>query len=386
LSAVRRAVGLLALVVALVAPAAANAASLPPPVAARAVLIANGDTNEILYERDADRRVPMASITKLMTALVTLESARPSEMATVLPSTAGIGGSTAGLFPGEELTVRDLLAAALVQSANDAAWALAAHVGDGKVRRFVRRMNERAAALGLDDTHFVRPDGLDARGHYSSARDAFELARAAMEQPLIRRLVRMRNVEIAGGRTLHTWNDLLGRVRGIIGVKTGHTDGAGWSQVAAARRDGVTIYAVVLGGPTRARRNADLTRLLEWGFDQFARVRLVTKARAYATAAAPFADERVPLVAREGATAVVRLGRPLVQRIVVPAVLDPPLAVGDPVGEIRVFAGDELVVRRMLVAGEDVPEAGLVRQLGWYAGRTLDELGGILGSVTAAAG
>ena len=382
----RRALLLLAAFVALLEAAPANAASAPPPVAARAVLVANGDTNEILYERDADRRLPMASITKLMTALVTLESARPSETTTVRSSTVGIGGSTAGLVPGEELSVRDLLAAALVQSANDAAWTLAAHVADGKIGRFVRRMNQRARELGLENTHFVRPDGLDARGHYSSARDAYELARVAMERPLIRRLVRMRNVEIAGGRTLHTWNDLLTRVPGMIGVKTGHTDGAGWSQVAAARREGVTLYAVILGGPTRARRNADLTGLLEWSFDQYARVRLVTKARAYASAEVPFADERVPLVAPEGATAVVRLGRPLVQRIVVPAVLDPPLAIGDPIGEISVYSGNELVVRRALVAGADVPEPGLVRRLGWYAGQTLDELGGILGFVPAAAG
>lgn len=379
----RRLALLAALLAALLTPAAAAAAS-PPPVVARAVLVANGDTGEILFARNADRRLPMASITKLMTALVTLERARPAQLATVIGPAPGIGGSTVGLVPGERLPIRDLLAAALIESANDAAYALAAHVGRGSVGRFVGYMNKRAKTLGLDNTHYTRPDGLDAPGHYSSARDIYVLAREAMERPLVRRLVRRRTAEIAGGRVVDTWNDLLGRFRGVFGVKTGHTGRAGWSQVAAARRAGVTIYAVLLGSPSRAQRNADLIELLQWGFDQYARVLVVTAARRYATAGVPFGDELVPLVARTGATVVVRLGRPLVQRIVVPAVLDPPLTVGEPVGEIRVFAGGRLLVRRPLVAGADVPEPSLGRRLRWYAERALDELGGMLGTAFAA--
>lgn len=381
----RRLALLVALLAALLAPAAA-AASAAPPFLARAALVANGDTGEILFTRDADRRLPVASITKLMTALVTLERARPSALATVRGPAPGIGGSTVGLVPGERLSIRDLLAAALIESANDAAYALAAHVGRGQVGRFVGYMNARAQALGLENTHFVRPDGLDVRGHYSSARDVFVLARAAMERPLVRRLVRQRELEIAGGRVVDTWNDLLGRFRGTFGVKTGHTDRAGWSQVAAARRNGVTIYAVLLGSPKRAQRNADLEELLLWGFDQFAPVRVITAARAYATAGVPFGDERVPLVASADARAVVQLGRPLVERVIVPAVLDPPLTVGDPVGEIRVYAGKRLVVRRPLVAGQDVPEPNFPRRVGWYAGQALDELGGMLETAFAAIG
>jgi D-alanyl-D-alanine carboxypeptidase (penicillin-binding protein 5/6) len=207
-----------------------------------------------------------------------------------------------------------------------------------------------------------------------------------MERPLVRRLVRQRELEIAGGRVVDTWNDLLGRFRGTFGVKTGHTDRAGWSQVAAARRNGVTIYAVLLGSPERGQRNADLEELLLWGFDQFAPVRVITAARAYATAGVPFGDERVPLVASADARAVVQLGRPLVERVIVPAVLDPPLTVGDPVGEIRVYAGKRLVVRRPLVAGQDVPEPNFPRRVGWYAGQALDELGGMLETAFAAIG
>ena len=128
----------------------------------------------------------MASITKLMTALVTLENARPMDMVTVSPQAVAPGGSSIFLTAGERLRVRDLLAAALIQSANDSAFALAAEVGDGSIKRFVGMMNAKAEELGLDGTHYVRPDGLDVAGHVSTARDTLRLARVAMRQPLVR--------------------------------------------------------------------------------------------------------------------------------------------------------------------------------------------------------
>src|ERR1044072_8354672 len=123
--------------------------------------------------------------------------------------------------------------------------------------------NARARQLGLDDTHFANPDGLDAAGHHSSAADVTKLARGAMNKPLIRETLRKGDAE-APGRRLHTGNDLLPSFPRTIGVKTGHTDGAGWSQVAAARGGGVTIYATILGAQTREGRNGDLAALLAW--------------------------------------------------------------------------------------------------------------------------
>jgi serine-type D-Ala-D-Ala carboxypeptidase (penicillin-binding protein 5/6) len=385
---VRRLAAALLLLVACLATPAGAVAQEPPSFRGRAAIVADGSTGEILFEENADRRVAIASITKLMTALVTLEEARPKERVTVQGRAPSIGESTIHLRVGERISVRDLLAAALVQSANDAAFALAAHVGDGKVRTFVRLMNERAAELGLDDTHFVRPDGLDAPGHYSTARDVLDLAREAMEQPIIRRLVRMRGGRIAGNRSLYAWNDLLrtGSFPGIVGVKTGHTDAAGWSQVAAAERDGVTIYAVLLGSPTRARRNRDLAELLDWGFGHYARVPLVRGGRVYATAAMPFSDERLPLVAESPAGAVVRLGRPLVERVVAPAVVDLPVEEGEKVGEIVILEGPRVVSRRALVAAHAADDASVGDQAGWYAGRALDEAGEMLDSVFEALG
>ena len=140
-------------------------------------------------------------------------------------------------------------------------------------------MNAEARKLGLRDTHFANPDGLDAPGHYSSARDVTRLARIAMRNKVIRSVVGHTTATIAGGRTLTTWNDLLSRFPGLFGVKTGHTGAAGWSEVAAARANGVTIYATLLGGATREGRNGDLAALLAWGLARYRTVDLVKRQR-----------------------------------------------------------------------------------------------------------
>jgi D-alanyl-D-alanine carboxypeptidase (penicillin-binding protein 5/6) len=384
LRAVFRRLGPLVVLAAFVLAWAGSAVAAPPPrVAAEAVLVANGRTGEVLHARNADRRLAMASITKLMTAVVTLEHRRLRDTVTVAGPAPVIGGATIALSPGERLSVRDLLAAALIQSANDAAFALAADVGGGNVGRFVDLMNAEARERGLDDTHYARPDGLDAPGHYSSAEDSFQLARAAMTEPAVRRLVRKRTAKISGGRTLHTWNDLLYTFSGLVGVKTGHTNDAGWSEVAAARRHGTNIYAVILGSPSRARRNRDLAALLEWGFDQYGRVTLVRKGERYASAAIPFSDERVDLVAARGAGTIARLdeGTRFVERVVAPAMVDLPVERGEALGEVVVTLGDRIVARRPLVAARSVPEPTFREQVGWFADRALDEAESMLGSI-----
>ena len=375
---------LLVLCAALSAAAAPAYAQEPPDVAARAYLVADARTGEILAEENADARRQIASITKLMTALVVLDHARPREMVTVVARASSIGESTINLVPGERLSVRDLLAAALIQSANDAAFALAAHVGDGDIRAFVRLMNEKAEELGLAGTTFVRPDGLDVPGHRSTARDVLVLAQEAMEQPLIRRLVRLDSAPISGGRKLFGWNDLLGVYRGLFGVKTGHTDLAGWCQVGVARRDGATVYAVVLGSPTRERRNEALAELLDWGFDRFARAEVVTAGRAYAHADIPYSEERLELVAAEAAAPVLRLGRPLVETVVAASAVELPVRRGDVLGEVIVRDGERIVARRPLVAAGDLEEPGLGERAGWYAGRALDEAGDMLDAALGA--
>jgi serine-type D-Ala-D-Ala carboxypeptidase (penicillin-binding protein 5/6) len=355
---------------------AAHAA--PPRLAdARAWYVVNASNGDVVAAHDARRSMPIASITKLMTVIVALQHLRPDDVVTVTSGAAEVGESRIPLEPGQRITVHDLLEGALIQSANNAADALAAAAAGGDVARFVAWMNARARALGLRDTHFVRPDGLDAPGHVSSARDVATLARVAMHLAIVREIVAKRSDTIEGGAvTVHTWNDLLGVFPGLIGVKTGHTDDAGWCQVAAARRAGYTIYAVVLGSPTRSQRNADLARLLSYGVAAYRTVQLV-RARTYAWAAAPYGKQPLSLVATKPLVRVVRRGRPLVERIVAPAAVRLPVRRGEALGRVEIWQGRDLVGSRPLRAARTVPKPGAVGRLRWYAGRTMHHLAGL---------
>lgn len=367
---------LVCLALALVCSASALAAGAPP-VAGRAYLVENASTGEVLAGSAAHRALPIASITKLMTVLVTLEHARPDEIVTVDAAAARIGESTIGLRAGERLSVGDLIRAALIQSANDAADALAEYVGRGSTPAFVALMNAKARALGLHDTHFVRPDGLDAPGHLSSAADVVHLAEVAMHQPLIRNTVRLQSASIAGGRTLHTWDDLLATFPGLLGVKTGHTGDAGWCQVAAARGHGLTVYAVLLGSPTRSQRNADLSALLAWGLARYRVVPVIDANRTYATAGAGWGKHPVRLVAEGSAVRSVRVDRRLVERVVAPAVVSLPVRRGEQLGEVRVYDGKgTMIASRPLVAAESRSRPGVGGRVGWYAGRTAHHVWG----------
>lgn len=365
----RRILALCALALVAAGPARAGA----PPVSASAYLVVDARTGEVLAESHAHDRLPIASITKLMTVLVALEHHRLTDVVRVDPRAAAVGESTIDLRPGERLTVRDLVKGALIQSANDAADALALSVSPDYAS-FARLMNAKAAALGLGDTHFVRPDGLDAPGEYSSAADVTTLARIAMRTRFIRGTVAEETETIAGGRTLHTWDDLLSEFPQTIGVKTGHTTAAGWCQVAAARGRGVTVYATLLGSPTRARRNGDLESLLIWGLAQFRVVPAVRAGRTYAEVQLPYGKKPLALVASSPLLTVARLGRPLTETVTAPAAVSLPVKAGTVLGRVEIRRGGTLVGTRDLVAARTIRKPHLLRRLTWYAGRTLHHL------------
>jgi D-alanyl-D-alanine carboxypeptidase (penicillin-binding protein 5/6) len=350
--------------------AAHAAPTPPPPVLARAYIVENPATGEVLAQHGAWARVPIASITKLMTVLVTLDHARWRDVVRVRADAAAVGESTVHLRAGERIRVGDLVKAALIQSANDAAVALADYVGHGDRKVFVSMMNTKAQELGLERTHFVRPDGLDVAGHYSTARDVTTLAQVAMRNPRIRAVVRLRNDTIAGGRRLHTWNDLLGVFRGLYGVKTGHTGTAGWCEVAAVRQNGVTLYTTVLGSPTRSQRNTDLASLLRWGISRYRAVWLVPRGHVYLRASVGYGKDSVPIVAARQVARAVRVDKPLVERIVAPAALELPVERGQRVGEVRIYSGRRLVARQPLIAERSVSRPGFAGRAGFFAGRT----------------
>jgi D-alanyl-D-alanine carboxypeptidase (penicillin-binding protein 5/6) len=347
---------------------AAPAQAAVPTVHASAYVVEDARTGEVLATHNEHVHLPIASITKLMTVLVALEHHKLSDTVAVDPRAALVGESTVHLRAGERITVGDLLKAALIQSANDAADALALSVSSG-FGTFAGLMNAKAAELGLHDSHFVRPDGLDAPGQYSSAADVTRLARIVMRTRYIRETVREETESIAGGRVLHTWDDLLARFPRTIGVKTGHTRAAGWCQVAAARARGITIYATLLGGPTRAARNADLESLLSWGISEFSVVPVVQQDRAYATVELPYGKAPLVLVAAKQLLAVVRVRRPLMERVVAARGVSLPVREGDVLGHVEVSSGRRLLGRRDLVASRTINKPDLAGRLGWYAGR-----------------
>lgn len=354
-----------------------QAASAEPRIAAAAWYLV-GEDGSVLARENAARPRAVASITKLMTALVALERAQLDDVVRVSPDAASLGESTVYLRAGEELTVADLIRATLVPSANDAAQALALHVGGGSVDRFVDLMNAKADELGLSDTNFENPHGLDQSGHVSSARDATALVRYALGIPFLRDALSRSSISLAGGRTFPTTDDLLVGWAPLVGGKTGHTRGAGWSQAAAAERAGVTVYGAVLGSATRRARNDALRELLSYGLAQYRRVQVIDARRVYATAETGYGQPDVDLVVHRSIVSTLRAGKPLVERVVAPTALALPVAKGQRVGRVEVFDGDRLVASSNLVAAEAVPGAGFFAKARWYASETVSNLWGIV--------
>jgi D-alanyl-D-alanine carboxypeptidase (penicillin-binding protein 5/6) len=234
-------------------------ANHPPDVTATAASVVDLSSGQTLYSLRSDDRLPPASTVKIMTALVTLQRAKLDAVVEVSPGAASMPGSRMGLTAGDKLTVRDLLYGLLLPSGNDAAAALAEHVS-GSEQDFVELMNETAASLGMRDSHFTSPHGLDDDGEVVSASDLVTLTVAALSFPVFSGIVATASVDVAGHRLAST-NQLLGAYAGADGVKTGTTDAAGECLVASTTRGGHRLLLVLLGSRDRY---GDATRLLDW--------------------------------------------------------------------------------------------------------------------------
>ena len=367
---------------ALAAPVQASSGELTrsatePRVAAAAWYLV-GDDGALLSAHRARQRRAMASITKLMTAVVTLERSSPSDVVTVRERAPVAGESTVYLRTGETLTVAELVRATLVPSANDAAHALATHVGGGSVARFVALMNSKARELGLTDTTFRNPHGLDAAGHVSSARDATLLLRYALGIPFLRDSLGRTSVSLPGGREFPTTDDLLGAWPRLVGGKTGHTRDAGWSQAGAATAKGVTVYGTVLGSETRGERNEALRALLQHGLDRYRRVTAVDAGRVYAEATTGYGRPAVELVARRSLVRTVRDDLPLVERVVAPTAVGLPVLEGQPLGRVEIWYQNRLLASSDLVAASAISEPGLLGKAWWYVRSTAGNLWGFV--------
>jgi serine-type D-Ala-D-Ala carboxypeptidase (penicillin-binding protein 5/6) len=355
---------------------AATAAASAPPIQAQAFIVQSSLDGSTLAARAADDPRAMASITKLMTALVALDHVSLDDTVIVPAAAASVGESTIFLRPGQRVTVRDLLIGTLVPSANDAATALALHAANGSLPRFVGWMNERARALGLHETAFANPHGLDQAGHHSSARDLAKLLRIALENPEIREYATTTKATLSFGLDVESTDNLIDRFPGFIGGKTGHTFAAGWSQVAAVRRNGVTITAAVLGDPSETQRDADLAALLRFGLASYRPSVVVQAGRSYARVQVGWGRAPVAAIARDRVVRPASISRPLVERVVVPEVISLPIHAGQKLGSVVVLDGQRVVARVPLVAARSVVAPTRWQQGRYLAGRTVHHLFG----------
>jgi D-alanyl-D-alanine carboxypeptidase len=333
-----------------------------PPLSAKSAVLIDASSKSVLCEKNARERMGMASTTKIMTALVAAERAELDKTVSVSPSAVGVEGSSIYLYAGEKLTLRDLLCAMLLESANDAAAAIAIEIA-GSVEGFCNMMNEKAAELGLCDTHFTNPHGLYDDAHYTTAYDLAMIAAAALENGTVREIVatkKMTLTPIEGNtRVLYNHNKMLSRYEGAIGVKTGFTKKTGRCLVSAAERDGLRLVSVTLNASDDWN---DHTRLLDIGFENFCRVQIVKKGDAcYMQPLIGGVDEQLPLLACE--TLYATLPKSIDIKKLTPIVETynryafAPISEGSVAGKMLYYLDGQLVASVPIAAAHEVEKA-----------------------------
>lgn len=336
-----------------------------PEVNARAALLMEKSTGQVLYEANAHAPLELASVTKVMTMLLIMEALdagtiTKETMVPVSATAAGMGGSQVYMEEGEEFSVHDMLKAIAVASGNDACVAMAEYLA-GSESAFVEKMNARAAELGMTNTTFRNACGLDTEGHLSTARDVAVLSRYLLNTcPELLHYTGIWTDSLRNGQTqLVNTNKLLRRYSGITGLKTGTTSGAGVCISASATRDGLTLIAVVLGSPSSADRFHSATTLLDYGFANYAAAPLPTlPERPLALAVKGSAEDSVPLdYAALPETILIEKGTASVLRaeLTLPEELEAPVEKGRTVGKVSIFQDDTLLNEYEVKAAADAP-------------------------------
>ena len=363
---------LAALLAALVAASpTARAAEGPPPLSAPSAILIEASTAEVVYQRAADKRRPIASTTKLMTALLTMERAKLSDKVTASDYVAAPIESKLSLRPGERLSVADLVRGLMLESANDAAVTLAEHVG-GSRAGFVRMMNKRARELKLADTHFANPIGLDAPDNYSSAHDLARLAVTLRRHSFIRKVANRTSATLTTGyrvRTIRNRNTLLSKDRAVNGLKTGHTATAGYVLVGTRTRHRVTLVSVVLGTPSLAARDHDALALLQWGAGRYESIRPVMQGTVVGTPEIRYRrGATLTLVTAGRVRRTVRTGAKItINDVGVPDTVSGPIRRGQQFGYREVLADGKRIAAVPIVSSASVPGANLPqRTKSWF--------------------
>lgn len=336
-----------------------------PEVSAQSAVVLTADTGTVLFEKDGHTPRPVASTTKIMTALLALEAAQEQgdPLVDITQEMVAVEGSSMGLQAGDSISLTGLAAGMLLASGNDAANAAALYL-DGSLESFAARMNQRAAALGMEDTHFVTPSGLDGEdaqglGHLSTAYDMALLARAALEDQAFRQLCSSPSLAVEFAEpvkrvTYTNHNKLLAQYQGCVGVKTGFTKEAGRCLVSAAERDGALLIAVTLNAPNDWQ---DHTALLDYGFSQVEPYQLAGGDVRLTVPVVGSPVEAVSLRGSNGGEVTLPLGQGAqVERVVrVPKFLYAPVEAGEQMGEICWYLEGQLLGSAPLTAAGAAP-------------------------------
>ena len=339
-----------------------------PAVEARSWALIDARDGEMLTSHAATRRLPIASTTKLMTAYVVFHELPLERTVRAAPYEAEYGESLLGLRPGQRISVRDLLCGLILRSGNDAAYDLA-RAAAGSERRFVAEMNRYAAAIGLTDTHYANPIGLDQRGNYSSAADLATLTRRLLAIPAFARIAAARSAvlrSVRPRRRIETINELLEMAPWVTGVKTGHTFGALYVLVGSGHRDGTELISVAVGAPTDEDRFRDNLDLLEYGFSLYRRRMPVRAGAALARPAIRYSGGTLPLRAARAVAVGVRPGQRVSVEVRAPSEVEGPIRRGEPLGRASVYVDGRRAATLPLRAGRDVAEASVFSRAGSF--------------------
>ncbi len=319
-------------------------------VSAKSAILLEANTGQVLYEKNPDERMQIASTTKLMTALVALENSSLDDIVEVDPAAQGVEGSSMYLRAGERLTMRELLYGLMLESGNDAAVAVACHISGG-VQEFSKLMNERAESLGLENTHYVNPHGLTEEGHYSSARDLALLMAEAMNNSLFAQLASTRSISF-GDRTFKNHNKLMWSYEGMLSGKTGYTEAAGRTLVTCAERDGMRLICVTLRDGDDWN---DHVALYDMAFGRWKLVRLASagEVAARVPVVSGLADS-VPVAARESVCLLVDKAAEVELVPELPPFVYADVTAGERAGSLVALLDGEEAARAELYFAEDV--------------------------------
>lgn len=321
-------------------------------VSARSAVLLDGTTGEILWEKNAQDPSLIASTTKIMTALVVLEHANLEDKVEVPAEAVGVEGSSMYLKEGELLTVKDLLYGLMLSSGNDAAVALAIYVS-GSTEAFAEEMNRKAEELGLENTHFANPNGLDQEGHYATAESLGKLTVAAMQNPDFRTIVSAKSYSCAG-HSMTNHNKLLWQYPGAVGVKTGFTKQAGRILVGAAEQNGRRLISVTIHAPSDW---SDHAQMLDYGFSLYSPRTLVTEGENVGKMPVISGlEDSVPLLAQETLEYSMLAEETAEYRLLTAPFVYAPVEQGTSMGTLQVYVGGQLIGQTPLFAGASVKQ------------------------------